>query len=342
MGLVNEIFRKGIVAYQDLRPEPFDYGVVRHGPSLEAAENLDRLGKWQEAGNHYHTLYLAPNGGELRAEGLLGLIQMEINRGRLAAAKVLLQQAPDLVVTIFDPHLEAYYNARISEKRGWIADYQGDFSASLRHFDRTREQIKWMMPESLRGDRENALYSTANHFLGRAYYGLAVNGCNKDIDLEIAQDYFNTDLASKLSKREAGEPDPSGEFFANSWIARCRSQAEDFTGALAYKARAEYSLIELSGRLGRMRMNGYDAHLALLEGEIWLNQGNCQRAEAEFMNALKLRSSTGLYPRGEADAAAGVGLAMLRGGDPIEATGYLFQAMTRDPFNRLTTGVFGA
>lgn len=273
---------------------------IREGVTLESARQLE--GDFYESACNYYTLLETSDDSKTKIEALIDLSQQLINLGRFGQARPFLEQRFDRLSFAFSGRELNYFQARRAEKLGWIADYEGNFDKAVSFFSKAREIIGQIAKDQ-RTEEEESLFSTTTHFLGRAHFGLALKGKNRKENINLAIQFFNEDLSRAISLREAGKPIPQNEGFQHAWLARCYL-------AFGYIGRVRKEIEEV-GRLfdeylEKNPKRGIKAHYYLLLGALYIKTDNFKKAREEFEKALEIRLTKERYPKGEAEALAGV------------------------------------
>ncbi|MCH7641326.1 hypothetical protein IID22_03960, partial [Patescibacteria group bacterium] len=211
----------------ELHPiEPFELKILEEA-SLEKASKLDQEGNWQESASHYFTILTEGETSTDKLGGLIGLSQIFINHGEYdRAGEILSTESVDLLKEMKGRERNLF-EVRISEKRGWIFDYYGDFQQAKREFLLARSLIEQLQVDE-RSEIEESVFSTTTHFLGRAHFGLASQGNEREENLRAAENYFRQDLQRAVSFRTRDNPIPANEGFQYLWLARVDILRGDF------------------------------------------------------------------------------------------------------------------
>lgn len=260
---------------------------VRQGNiSLNSALYQDsHRGNYYESACQYFTVLENSKDQKESIEAVFGLTQQLINLGRLGQAKKYLEKIVSFVAQedIADDRFINYSLARVNEKLGWIADYEGNYRKEASKFNLARDLIN-SIPEDEQTKEEKQIYSTSTHYLGRAYFGLG--------NYDWAIGYFEEHL-------EGDNLNPDEKGYGHGWLARCymekgnsKSAAEELISSRNYFE--EY--------LKNHPERGTMAHWFMLNGERFLKNLNFEEARDQFELALSIHLSKERYPAGESRA----------------------------------------
>ena len=283
--------------------EPLTPTIVE-GASIEKATKFDQEDNWQESASHYFTLLTEGETATEKSEGLIGLSQIFINHGEYdRAGEILSTESVDLLKEMKGRERNLF-EARISEKRGWIFDYYGDFEQAKREFLLARSVIEQLQVDE-RSEIEESVFSTTTHFLGRAHFGLASQGNEREENLREAENYFRQDLQRAVSFRTRGNPIPANEGFQYLWIARVNILRGDY-----YKAEmnAEQARRLFEEYTETNTKSGIFGHYFKLKGMLAFEREAIPEAKGHFDNSLDIWTGVQLYPKGQSDALYGLAL----------------------------------
>lgn len=273
--------------------------------TLESAAAWDtQHGNFRESATNFYSVLQSSQEGEEKSAALIGLVQELINLGRFRQARRFLTHEPPRLFSDLPALRKLYCEARVSEKFGWIADYEGGYFNAIECFMTARDLILRIPQHEWRKDDEEALFSTTTHFLGRAHLGLAAAGVGRERNVGIATSYFQQDLHRFRKAREEGHPTPANEGFQHAWLARCHMMLRDLDQANQEIEQAGQFFREYTG--GQPEKSAIMAHYHLLKGRLFLLRNLPPEARAQFQEALRIRTEIQSYPKGLADAAAGM------------------------------------
>lgn len=230
-----------------------------------------------------------------------------------------------------------FVEAGLESKYGWIADYELGYIESRARFEKSVRLIRTSYGEDFQGypDEVKKLFSTAQHFLGRASYGLAVLGVKKRENIALAVKSFSE--AQSIDKT-IEDPNINAKLgFGYAWKTRCwmlenvRDEAvQNLECAREYFQR---HLDEKPDDLGIL------AHMHLLDGSWRLMLGQTSVARRHFQEAVDIRVNKAIYPKGLADAYLGI-VRTYSWKNPILFTKYMFLALNAHPYT-LFRGLIG-
>lgn len=301
-------------------------------PSYDIAQQLNSEGRWLEAGSHLMTLAGKVEAPELQVSYLTEAAQMAINLGRFGQARGILRRAELSAQAIPIERRKISANAAISEKSGWINDYEADFRCSLGDFSNARDLIE-EIPQNERTGREADILSTADHFSGRVHLGLALQGVDRESNIKAAISFFERDSERYRKIRGEGRPSPLNEWFQEAWLTRCDVALGDIDGAGKRLLRSRVLLDEF---LATNASGGVEAHYHLLSGGVAMKGGKVREARIDFEKALEIRVKDRVegkpYPKGESDALLGVSATYWADGKIGVAAYYAAKAFKTYPF----------
>lgn len=281
--------------------------------TLEKARGDERSGSWEKAASHYLSVWEDSSfEPPLRGEAIVGLAQIFINRGELGRARNFLSELEaEIPNFLLEERSNKYLRARINEKLGWIADYEGEYGVARKKFLLARQLVKDPQTED-----EKSLFSTTTHFLGRASVGLALgirDNREKESLLKDALSFFQKDLEDQLDFREMGTPHLDNEAFQYLWMARCYIHLGDNTNkADECIAKAEILIRESVAK--DPNSEGMLGHLNNIKGAYWIALKNPEQAFAHFQEALRVRlelsqkEGKSRFRKGEAESLLGMAI----------------------------------
>lgn len=299
-------------------------------------ETVEGLKDFRDLAQGHYSLFVLSTSPQEKADALVELAQQLINLGRFRQARQLLDQKSDKVLNDLPVEKQLLGRARVEQKYGWIADYEGGYFDSIQRFLTSRSLLE-RIPRERWGRDEQVYYSATTHFLGRGHYGLASQGINTEGNVMAAMVYFNQDLRWLLSEKEHGRPAPANEAFQHAWLSRCYSIIEDLDQAgleIEEAGRLFQEFVESNPESGAL------AHYHVLKGRLRLATGLTDKARDEFNEALRIREQVEHYPKGYADAATGLALSYWQERKLLPAALYAIKAVRAFPFI-LAKGAFG-
>ncbi|MCS7091969.1 MAG: hypothetical protein NZM26_01300 [Patescibacteria group bacterium] len=331
-----ESFRRGVVdlissiALPDIKIRQIQ------NPSLERARELEADGDWEEALRHFYTMYLLyVRGNEYYY--LIRVSQMLINLNRFSQAKRFLFQAiedyeydqPDKITLA-----EAY------EKLAWIADYEGRYRDELNFLSYAERIVLSLSSEFKESDRAKAVMSTLNHFRGRARFGLAKQGVERNSNLAIAMSHFASDYNDLIELSRSGIHRPANLGFSAQWMTMVLLEnGASYTMEMLERTKRHF--VEASGNDPN---TGFMANYHLLAGLVYVRQLKLDKGKNEFENALRIHTKRKRfgkpYPRGKSNAHIGLALSALSAGNPIGATAHACYAIRTYPPALLRSSFF--
>lgn len=286
--------------------------------TLDTAKDMDfSHGNYVESANHYFSVFERSSDRSEKLEALFGLTQQLINLGRFGQARKYLGQVDGIALS--DPlneKLGVLGIVRKNEKLGWIADYEGDFEKAILYFESARTLIDGVgvIPDEP-DEAEKKVYSTATHFLGRAYFGLG--------NYHKAIEYFNEHLEStELNLDERG--------FGHAWLARCYIAGGDMKMASEEIKNTRLMFDEF---LINKPERGTMAHYYMLNGEFMLKKGEFGKARDQFELALGVHLKNERYPRGESRAMLAIALSYWAEGKHGAAFSYALKGIKTYPLS---------
>ncbi len=321
---------EGIIPPLNLEP--------KEGANLVSAKLLDSdKGDFRGSACEYFTVFTTSSDPEEKARALIGLVQQLVNLGSFKQARELLLDNDPGSFEFDSSEKVLFFQARVQEKLGWIADYELDFRGSERFFRRAAD---FVLESKLRGDwtdEEQEFYSTSRHFIGRAKYSQAAFGIDRRRNVYEAVGFFQEamDLDENLANKQV-----EGKLaFGCSWIARCYMLAGDFRAAGQYIERAE-NHYNAQMRQTPDRID-YMAHYLTLLGERNLKVGDVASAQLNFVEALNIRKKQrSPYPKGVADAQLGLSTAFWQEGEFPKALHHFKLAIKAHPYS-VFRGIIG-
>ena len=286
------------------------------GATLTSAKEMDSLhGSYVESANHYHSVFERSTERGEKLDALFGLTQQLINLGRFGQARKYLVQVDGIALS--DPLVERLAIvslARKNEKLGWIADYEGKFENAVTFFESTRTLIDQVLADNP-NEAEKKTYSTATHFLGRAYFGLG--------NYSKAIEFFNKHLEdTDLNFDERG--------FGHAWLARCYISGGDMQMAKEELASARNMFEEHRIRFPE---RGTMAHYYMVNGEFYLKNGEFGKSREQFELALVVHLKKERYPRGESRAMYGIAFSYWAEGKYGAAFSYALRGLKTYPLS---------
>lgn len=301
---------------------------LRPGATLQSAQDLDRkTGEYAESARHYYTVYQGSLSPREKAEALISLSQELINCGSFRQARKFLNQFTQIVpkLSLEDRRI---FLAQVQGKYGWIADYEFGFQEELRRFMRVRIFLN-EIPRERWGGKGEELYSTAFHFCGRARFGLAEAGVDREVNINTAKDSF---IEARRLDEELDVPtvnEKVGHGYA--WEARCELRRGDFTRVDELIVQAG---VYFRGHQELFPNSSIMAHYNLLVGEYYLSRGRggARAARRAFEKAMEVRTGgKGEYSKGVADALGGMAATYWKEGEIGKAVSYFIKAVRVNP-----------
>lgn len=205
-------------------------------PSFEEAQKLDESSRWEEASDHLYTLARHSEVGSMaRGDALIGLTQEMINLGNYRLAERCLSTLSD-EVREGDSPLKLYLKARVSDKRGWIAEAFGKRDEGRAHFQEALRLVRAIPGDTLQEKQEEirGVHETVAHFEGRRLETLAMSEkdpTKKQQLLWIAMNNFADCLVMNRNDRAEGKPKPANEAFQLEHMAILCGIAGNFVRA---------------------------------------------------------------------------------------------------------------
>lgn len=309
-------------------------------PSFKNGVELENKGKWEEAMKHFYTLSISAENVSVRAMADIHLSQNLINKGRFGQARKFLTIAEGQKDELSGNELHSV-SARIAEKRAWICDYEGNYRGEVRQLTKSREELDKIPPDE-RGVDEEHLESTINHFLGRAYYGMAVttrDKVKKQEYFEKAISQFKGEAERLREKREKGNPEHSNEGFQHAWLTRTYTIMGRKNPGNLKLAEEELKLTKklFSEHAKEVPESGIMAHYYLLSGALMLQKDKPSEAREEFERAyfIRINPKKENYPKGRSDALGGIALSSYYEGEYGRAIYYLIESIKAYPIKVL-------
>lgn len=290
--------------------------------TIESAKEQDRNGDFIVSANHYYSVYETSNNSIGKSNALIGLAQQLINLGRFGQAKEILFHGSVDFSPVLSGRERSCFDARVEEKLGWIADYTGNFEESLKRFSNVNRIMRELSPETL---EEKELGLTAIHFLGRATFGLASQGKDRERNLSKSIYFFSLSL---LGYRNL-EGDRTMEIgFCHAWLARTHLEKGEIEKAGECLDNMRESFEKY---LTTNPERGIMAQYFLLKGVFEMKKGKIKDSQSDFEKSLEIRYEKERYPKGEAEALMGIAVCRWGQGKLGEAISYGLQAFKTYP-----------
>lgn len=271
-------------------------------PSFKKAKRLDANGTWEEAANHYYTIFTSPKNPKDKAEAFILLGQMYINLSKYSVAERFFKEKSGFVEKELAGWDRIFYKARVMEKLGWIYDYYGRPKEALVNFEAARKLLSeraFLSPAVLR------VYETSNHFLGRQLTILAWQGENPDKNLKLAAQRFEESLSIYDRLEKTGAPDPAAKGFQYAWLARVHMMEGDLD-------KTEDDLEKMHDLFSKVTKenpgSGAMGYFYLLKGRLDLEKRKLQEARKAFKEAYRINTKVVRYVPSQADALFGLAL----------------------------------
>lgn len=300
----------------------------RQRTSLEIARDFSSKGQFLDAAQSFFTLWSVEANPQIRFQRRIDLVQELINLGSFRQAEGFLKDARE--VEEIKANKRAFPLARVQEKKGWIADLTGGYWQSLKYFKQTTNLLGVVFPDQ-RDDIWTETYSTAQHFQGRAHYNIAELGFSPKFHLSSAVVLF--DRAQRIDREQVQNSFSDGKVgFGYGWLARCEMLRVNQPGTDKNIELMEQSFDRQIEKTGR---EGLRAYVCLIRGLREMNFGTTNAARAEFEQARKLRLEVEKYPKGLADAYAGLALVDFRDGRIIPGVKNTYQSFKAHPITLL-------
>lgn len=297
--------------FKDIQIEVAPVGQISEGtpkhkkvknPSFEKAERLDANGKWEEAANHYYTIFTNTRNPKDKAEAFILLGQTYINLAKYPVAERFFRGGSGFIEKELAGWNRTFYKARVMEKLGWIYDYCGRPKKALANFKAAREILServFASPAILR------IYETSNHFIGRQLTILAWQGEDPDKNLKSAAQRFEESLFVYDRLEKTGAPDPAAKGFQYAWVARVHMIEGDLD-------KAEDDLEKMHDLFSKVTKenpgSGVMGHYYLLKGRLNLEKRKPQEARKAFKKAYRINTEVVQYVPSQADALFGLAL----------------------------------
>lgn len=281
--------------------EPPKHKKVKN-PSFEKAKKLDANGKWEEAANHYYTIFTNTKNPKDKAEAFICLGQMYINLFRYPLAERFFKEESGFIKGELVGWDRTFYKARVMEKLGWIYDYYGRPKEALANFKAARKLLlerAFVSPAVLR------VYETSNHFMGRQLTILAWQGDNPAKNLKLARRRFEENLSIYDKLEKTGAPDPAAKGFQYAWLARAHMMEGDLdkAGDDLKKVHDLFSKV-----IKENPGSGVMGYYYLLKGRLDLEKRKFQEAREAFKEACRINTEVIRYVPSQADALFGLAL----------------------------------
>lgn len=295
--------------------------------TFQSAQDADsKEGDFKKAADHYYTVFSQTSIDEEKVKALIGLSQELVNLGSFRQVRILLRNhAPALLDSL--PLVQSTtLEAQIEEKLGWIEDYELGFFQSKEHFTKAGRLLKLLR---VTGDLDRERFSTTRHFLGRASYGLAALGVDKASNIRQATGWFEEALA--LDEQLPNNIHLNLKLgFGHGWLSRTYLMLGDHAKSdEELNKMREYFEKQLEITPGRVDLM---AHYHFLKGHRNFKLGLVAESKRDFQEALGIRINTTSYPKGLADAYAGLSAVSLKEHNPLLAATYLFRAIRTNPY----------
>lgn len=231
-----------------------------------------------------------------------------------------------------------FVEAGLESKYGWIADYELGYFESRARFEKSVRLIITGYGEDFQKypDEVKKLFSTAQHFLGRASYGLAVLGVKKRENIPLAVKCFSE---AQDIDRTIEDPNINAKLgFGYAWKTRCWMLENVKDEAVQnLECAREYFQRHLDEKPDDL---GILAHMHLLDGSWRLMLGQTSDARRSFQEAVDIRVNKAIYPKGLADAYLGIARTY-SWKNPILFTRYMFLALQAHPYTALRSTIGG-
>lgn len=291
-----EVVTAGRVSERPLKHKRIDK------PSFEEAEKLDVNGRWEEAANHYDTLFTGVKNPRDKAEAFILLGQMYINLAKYSVAEKFFIEKSNFIERELAGWDRTFYRARVVEKLGWIYDYCGRPRDALVNFEAAR---KLLSEKVLTSPAVLRVYETSNHFTGRQLTILAWQGENPEENLKLARQRFEESISIYDRLEKEGAPDPAAKGFQYAWLVRVDILVGDLN-------KAEDDLERMRDLLSKViRENpgsGVMGYYYLLKGRLDLEREKIQEAKEAFQEAYRINTDIVRYKPSQADALFGLAL----------------------------------
>lgn len=305
----------------------------REGATLETAKDLDQnKGNFRESAHHFHTILTLSESSREKALALIGLSQELINLGSFRQVRSLLREVPSQFSVDLQGAEWTMFLAQVKEKLGWVEDYELGYFQSRRLFTEAGNLLVSLLRW---GKEEEERYSTTRHFLGRAAFGLAMFGVDRLANLYEARFNFQEALRydEQLPNFSAAKIG-----FGHGWLARCATALKETVEAKGEIMKMKESF---EAQLLVTPQRGLMVHYHLLSGQWNLQDGSVKEAEADFQEAIRIRTEVEFYPKGLADAYMGMASVSLREHKLTEFAQYSMKALKAHPYAAFR-GIVGA